>query len=548
MKNGFWSKVRRFAALGCVALSVAGASYAQEPLPQTPAKDPIAEMNARLDRLEKENAELRQIIKGQSLISHNTPGTVMGAEQDKASVEKIVADYMKAEAKKAKDAEDKKNKENEDKGVGYGDLSMTARWNNGLDFSTKDRAFRFHIGGRVHQDVGFFDVDQNIQSTGPGLIVPDLSVGDVRDAANFRRLRLRADGTMWEVVEWVAEIDFANGVTAPTDVYARITQLPLIGNLQAGHFKEPFSLEQLTSSRYLTFMERSLINQPFVPAFNQGIMIQRTFAEESVWAALGIFRTNTDNITGLDQGDGEYSVTGRLAASPVYENNGRCLVHLGIAASHRNLEELNSPASSTVTFSTQPEVRIGFPTWATTGAIAANHVQLVGLEAAVQNGSWNMQAEYVAARVDRFFAVPTPTDPGNPTFHGFYIQTSYFLTGEHRPYRRSSAAFDRVIPHESFFLVGTGEDGHCGTCCGKGAWEIALRFSQLDLDDSGIDGGNVRDVTFGVNWYLNPNFKIQANYIFSHRDVRAASVGGVLDSSRFDGDAHIFAMRLAFDF
>jgi phosphate-selective porin OprO/OprP len=73
---------------------------------------------------------------------------------------------------------------------------------------------------------------------------------------------------------------------------------------------------------------------------------------------------------------------------------------------------------------------------------------------------------------------------------------------------------------------------------GSGAWELAMRLAQLDLRDGPIDGGQLTDLTFGVNWYLSPYLRVTSNYIHAF----AQHAGG----TRSDTD--IFAMRVGFDF
>jgi len=102
------------------------------------------------------------------------------------------------------------------------------------------------------------------------------------------------------------------------------------------------------------------------------------------------------------------------------------------------------------------------------------------------------------------------TDGGSSSsadLHGYYIQTSYFLTGEHRKYKPSAGSFSRVKPKENFSFGG-----------GLGAWEVGLRYSGLDLDDGSISGGELDTITAGLNWHLNPNTRIMWNYVHADKD------------------------------
>ena len=106
-------------------------------------------------------------------------------------------------------------------------------------------------------------------------------------------------------------------------------------------------------------------------------------------------------------------------------------------------------------------------------------------------------------------------DGGKLNFGSFYIEGSHFPTGEHRIYRNSRASFDRVKPFHNL-----------GNQNGWGAWEIALRYSQLDLNDQLINGGKLRDLTVGLNWYLNPTTRMMWNYVPVLESSARAAFGG----------------------
>ena len=154
-----------------------------------------------------------------------------------------------------------------------------------------------------------------------------------------------------------------------------------------------------------------------------------------------------------------------------------------------------------VGFAQRPEAHLA-PDFIDTGDILADSVDLLTPEVALVLGPLSLQAEYYRAFVDA-----SAPGVGSRDFAGFYLLASYFLTGESRRYDTSRAAFGRVAPRSNFDMQG-----------GRGAWELALRYSRMDLDDGSVSGGQLDDVTFGLNWYLNPNVRTMFNYVRSDLD------------------------------
>lgn len=367
-------------------------------------------------------------------------------------------------------------------------------WKEGLNFDSQDGNFKLKIGGRLQNDWFWSSEDSAIKS----------NVGEQEDGVEFRRARIYFSGLIYDNVEYKLQFDFEGGTAHFKDAYLALTDFPL-GTLQMGHFKEPFSLEELTSSKYITFLERALPNV-FAPSRNTGFMLHHVASDERMTAAVGLFRDTDDYGDSTD--DGGYNVTGRITALPIYENKGASLLHLGAAYSYRNPDD-------SLQYHQRPEAHLA-DYFVDTGIFTSDQVDLLDLEAAWVNGPLSVQGEYMRADADIMGG-------SDVMFDGYYVQASYFLTGEHRNYKTSEAAFSRIKPRKNYSYKG-----------GCGAWEVATRYSELDLNDGGINGGELDNITAGLNWYLNPNTRIMWDYVHADKDRI--------------GQADMFMMRLQFDF
>jgi phosphate-selective porin OprO/OprP len=252
-------------------------------------------------------------------------------------------------------------------------------WKEGLNLATLDGDFKLKIGGRLQTDWLFSSEDDTIK----------LDVGEQEDGVEVRRARLYFSGLIYDNVEYKLQLDFEGGDADFKDAYLGLTDFPL-GKLRMGHFKEPFSLDELTSSKYITFLERALPNV-FAPGRNMGFMLHNTCPNERMTTAIGVFRDTDDY--GEDVDDGGYNITGRVTALPIYENKGANLVHLGAAYSYRNPDD-------SIQYRQRPEAHLT-DRFVDTGSFAGDQVDLVGLEAALVEGPFSLQGEYMIAEVDR---------------------------------------------------------------------------------------------------------------------------------------------------
>lgn len=367
---------------------------------------------------------------------------------------------------------------------------------------------RVSLSGFIQQDTGFFSQDQNSLAT----------FGPLQNGADFRRARLAILGSATENINYIMEMDFAQpGHPSFRDVWAEVTNIPLLGAVRVGYFKQPFSLEELTSARQLTFLERALPVNAFSPFRRIAVMAyNHNEGATATWAA-SVGRALADPYAADIGNSGGYAGTSRVTWLPYYDepSGGRYYLNFGAAYQYA------VPGISRYSFRTIPEGFIGsqqlagaggssgitlpgpingVPFFADTGALRVQHFNLFGAELAGSWGSLNYQAEWMATTVNQL---------GNPMafLQGAYFQGSYFLTGEHRPFTRPSGTLGSIKPFEDFFVLGKGRGS------GKGAWEVASRISWIDLNSKNVHGGRLTDYTAGLNWYLHANLKLQFNYV-----------------------------------
>ncbi len=514
----------RFAVAGLVTGTFSNVIHAQNA--------PNDDLIQRLERLEKQNKDLQKKVQDLSTSVAAETGSV-----DAKTVEGIVANYLQGQAEKK--AETKKAPEWYQVGS---DTKMTASWKSGLQLETANGDFKVHVGGRYHQVWDWFNEDKSLQKA--------KNIGDLPDSFYNRRARLRVDGSAYEVFDWVAEFEFVNNgfasntvnalpatVTGPAvlprELYFNISKLPVIGNFRAGILIEPLGFDSMSSDRYITFVERSALHNMFFPEYNPAMMIWNNSKNERIGWQLCFSREDIAD-QGFDLGDGEYAYSARMFALPWYEHDGRCLLHVAAAYRHQNAQL--SGADRVIRYRGRPSFRIAppgtTPFFVDTGNVVSSGSNVIAGELFLVHGAFSLQAEVAMATIND--AVVNKENVGTANLWGGYVQASYFLTGEHKGYDKKLGRLDRLKVIEPFFWVRTDE----GTSRGRGAWELAARYTYGDLNDSGIVGGLLNEIALGVNWYWNPNFKVMANYINTTRHgVPLASGRGNVDAAML-----VFAM------
>jgi len=399
----------------------------------------------------------------------------------------------------------------------------------GLRVTSADGSFDSRIRLRLQYDYAWFRQDRELERI----------VGDEQDGTGFREARLLFTGKVFDDFGYSLDIDFAGqtGADSPVfkDVFLQYNGVPYGGgrtfNVRAGHYKEPFGLDELNSDVDRMFQENPLLDV-FVPSRNAGVQLSSALLgepkkERLTWT-FGVFK-ETDDIPSSNDSDEDqgYQITGRVTGLPYYTDDGRRLIHLGAAYSLRN------PDGARLRYNVRPETRLSlfryadpdsplFPQGFRLQDTIADDVNLLGLEAAAIFGGFTFQSEYVRSDVDTVIG-------GDLAYDGWYAQAGYTLTGEHRPYRHDSARIGRPVPARPFAVKGERR--------GPGAWELAARYGSVDLSDGPIRGGEHDALTLGINWYLNDNVLWSWNYIRN-----------TIDHPLYSGDFDSLQTRLQLEF
>jgi len=335
---------------------------------------------------------------------------------------------------------------------------------NGIKIKSADKQFSTHIGGRLEAHAAWYTND-------------DFDLGD---GSAIRRARLFIKGALYNDWRYKLDYDFvAGGTKGIKDAFLAYNVNNSV-QLIAGNYKVPFSLEFQASSHANTFIERSLAFG-LSPGRHLGTGINVFKDNWSLQA--GVFGNKIhQSSAGKDE---ETLFAGRLVWLPIKHEN--YFVHLGLAGLHSSNGD-----SDTLSFKSNPESYVANTQLVNTGTITnVDDSSQVGLEAVVNYKRFNFQGEYIQSSVN--------TIPEDLNFDSWYIQSSLFLTNDRRPYKNGK--FGIVKPQSIL--------GHDGI----GAWELAMRYSELDLNDGSILGGIERNMTLALNLYATPEIRFTAEYL-----------------------------------
>ncbi len=333
----------------------------------------------------------------------------------------------------------------------------------------------FKLRGRAYFDVA--DIDW----ASPFSAAPS-------DGEEWRTARLGIEGRVGPV-KYVAEFDFSGDDVDPKDVH--ITWSLPEGSIRFGNFKTMNSLEEQTSSRYITFMERGMATDLF--ALDRRIGVAYYWNNENFTASAGIFGGRMDDNFAFREADDSSVIAGRVSWSDRDEAGN--LFHVG--GSFRHLDYDTAGTRVRVRPNAHLSNRFRAADYRAGSAMGtANSSNLFQAEAAMISGPFHAHAELARMSLDG--------PAGDSAFTSGFVNAGWFITGESRAYKSSSGTFARTSPDNPVSAGGTG------------AWEVAARYDHADMGDAGL--GNYSTWTLGVNWHPEKHVRILANIVDGEHD------------------------------
>jgi len=398
-------------------------------------------------------------------------------------------------------------------GEGGGKPEATAGFKKHFYVKSADDMFKLQFFGRVQTDFRFYE----------GGNVEPVWGGDPHDTIQIRRVRMGMDGHVFgKPHRFKAQIDFTHDEVHVRDGYMELAYVPWL-KVRFGHFKTPFSREQLISSKYIWFVERNIATDNLSPERDYGVMAHGDLFDGHMQYATAIVQgADSDGGDDNDAFDWAY----RVNVKPFKKSGNEWLE--GLEFGH-GLVTGNQPRGNSLRGRTAGDLDF-FPRIQRHGTRTR-----VGVDGAWYKGSFGLQWELLHVDEHRptiqWDGVGPPQKLGSIQHTGWYVQTAYLLTGEKKSAKH-------VKPKHNFDPIKGG----------WGAWEIACRIGQLEEQSNHPmfsrtyfdDWGNpytewykhqqCTAFTMGVNWYLNPRVVFKVNWIHNMFDEALEGKSSDVDS------------------
>ena len=321
---------------------------------------------------------------------------------------------------------------------------------------------------------------------------------------------------------WYGELDtdWTSGTPEIKDAYLGFTGVEGL-EIKAGNFKENFSIQRNTTSRYLMFMERAMVTY-LAPSRHLGINAR--YANKWFWGSFGVFGpelSTSEEQVAFEDGNKDYgyneglSYTGKLVFRPLYKSTTSSL-HIGGAVSYRDPKLSSTDGYFVGRYSSRNSTGINRKKYLDTDDVKGlDHELAWTVELA---GHWK-QLRYETAYIARGMYLDQTVNP-LPTqwAEGWYAQASWLLFGGTQNYDSNGAKYTRTTSEHKW-----------------GNLEIAFRYEYADFNtgklfsnkvaDTNIFGGSGEAYTIGLNYYPTQNVKIVLNWQYNNNDRYANAKG-----------------------
>ncbi len=395
--------------------------------------------------------------------------------------------------------------------------------------------------------LGQYDCGYYMQSRKAGQLAaangPGLSSG-----SNFRRAQLGLQGVLFGDWSYYFNYEFGSGVSSGNELQGRIQQAYVEYDgiapwgFRIGAFPPAAGLEDSTASADTVFLER---NSPADVVRNLAggdgrDAVSVTYATDRIFGSVALTGGKVaDTNVYFDE---QQAVVTRLSGVPYSDPDTRTVVSATGTDVFRGPDATAGPGSArSITLQDPPELTVDDQSTklVSTGAINAASAWAWGVEAATQWRNLFLQGGYFGYGIDQRTAGKPELD-----FNGWYTQASWVITGESKGYNTATGAFTSPKPRIPFSFDGGG----------TGAVELAVRYSDLDLNDhagvlgsplpvDGVRGGEQQIFTAAISWYPVSalKFSIQAQNVhikrigtipagFGHGTLNNANVGQVFNT------------------
>lgn len=376
-------------------------------------------------------------------------------------------------------------------------------WKGAPELASEGRSFK--PKGRIQMDAGY--VGGSGAKNDPGLGY----------SAEFRRLRLGAEGQFNKKLSYKMELEFADNELELMDAFINYKNGGW--TVTVGNQNQFQSLDELTGDTSGTFMERAAFTDAF--NFERRLGISTQYRLDALTLQAGIFADDVDALAGKDGIEGDennsFGLDGRVVYAPKLNDT---QLHLAASGHWR---KLNRVSGVPLRYRQRPFLHGTDSRVLATPSLSVGREVNYGLEAAAVHGPWHFASEAHWMRPD-LLTGPTPT------LFGSYAEVGYFLTkGDSRPY--SNTAFGAANPKNPI------DKG------GIGAVQLNLRYDYLDLNTGDFLGGKQNAYLASVVWTPLRYLRLNLNYGYLEYDDAALVLGG-----RRNYGLHMLATRMELDF